>query len=215
MRPAGMGTRRSSVATGMTAFGLTWDYRCPFARIVHEHVLDGLEEGADWDVTFIPFSLGQVHVGEGEPDIWDRPGDDSGLFALQAGVVVRDRFPDRFRAVHRALFDARHDEGLNLRDEAAVIDVIAGQGVNGRDVLDQIATGEPLQTVREEHTEVAKRAEVWGVPTFVLDDEGVFVRLMERSAGDGGLAIERIETILDLSYDFDSLNELKHTRVKR
>jgi hypothetical protein len=44
------------------AFAVTWDYRCPFARNAHEHVLDGLAAGAEWDVTFLPFSLGQVHV---------------------------------------------------------------------------------------------------------------------------------------------------------
>ena len=34
-----------------------------------------------------------------------------GLLALQAGVVVRDRFPDQFHQVHRDLFAARHDTG--------------------------------------------------------------------------------------------------------
>ena len=30
----------------MTPFAVTWDYRCPFARNAHEHVLDGLAAGA-------------------------------------------------------------------------------------------------------------------------------------------------------------------------
>ena len=38
------------------SFGLTYDYRCPFARLVHDHVVEGLRDGADWDVTFLPFS---------------------------------------------------------------------------------------------------------------------------------------------------------------
>ena len=29
----------------MTAFSVTWDYRCPFARNAHEHVLAGLDAG--------------------------------------------------------------------------------------------------------------------------------------------------------------------------
>src|SRR5690606_12629154 len=105
-------------ATVMTDFEITWDYRCPFARNAHEHVVEGLRDGADWGVRFVPFSLGQVHVAEGEPDVWERPEADSGLLALQAGVVVRDRFPDRFPDVHLALFALRHDEGRHLRDEA-------------------------------------------------------------------------------------------------
>ena len=72
----------------MTDFSVTWDYRCPFARNAHEHVIAGLRAGADWNVRFVPFSLGQVHVAEGEPDIWVRPGDDSGLIALQALSLI-------------------------------------------------------------------------------------------------------------------------------
>jgi len=36
-------------------FAVTWDYRCPFARNAHEHVLTALDAGADWDVRFVPF----------------------------------------------------------------------------------------------------------------------------------------------------------------
>ena len=43
-----------------TSFAVTWDYRCPFARNAAEHVLTALEAGADWDVTWVPFSLNQV-----------------------------------------------------------------------------------------------------------------------------------------------------------
>ena len=71
-------------------FGLTWDYRCPYGRIAHDHVVTGLRGGADWDVTFLPFSLGQSHVEPGMPDVWDAPETDSGLLALQVGVAVRD-----------------------------------------------------------------------------------------------------------------------------
>src|SRR5215813_9086562 len=121
-RPSGCGRAdrgnppaRLVVALHVTrAFEITYDYRCPFARNAHEHVLDALEAGADWEVTFVPFSLGQVHVAEGQPDVWDDPEADTGLLALQAGTVVRDKFPDRFLAVHRALFALRHDEGLQL-----------------------------------------------------------------------------------------------------
>ena len=140
----------------MTAFSVTWDYRCPFARNAHEHVVAGLRAGADWDVTFVPFSLGQVHVAEGEPDIWLRPEADSGLLALQAGVVVRDRFPDRFLDVHEALFALRHDAGRHLEDDAEVRAVLQQQGVDADAVFAEIGTGRPLATVRDEHTRLAE-----------------------------------------------------------
>ena len=91
-----------------TSFAVSWDYRCPFARIGHQHVLAGLRDGADWDVHFLPFSLGQMHVEEGRPDVWDDPTKETGLLALQVGTVVRDQFPDHFDGVHQGLFDARH-----------------------------------------------------------------------------------------------------------
>ncbi|MDZ7733062.1 MAG: hypothetical protein U5R31_08035 [Acidimicrobiia bacterium] len=88
------------------SFAINWDYRCPFARIAHKHVLAGLRDGADWDVDWLPFSLRQAHVEDGEPSVWERPESDSGLLALMVGVTVRDLLPDRFPDVHEALFDA-------------------------------------------------------------------------------------------------------------
>jgi len=199
----------------MTAFTVTWDYRCPFARNAHEHVIEGLRDGADWDVRFVPFSLGQVHVPEGEPDVWVRPGSDSGLLALQAGIVVRDRFPDRFLDVHRALFALRHDEGRHIRDEAEVRRVLGAQGVDEDAVFAEIATGGPLATVRDEHTAAADDHDVWGVPTFVVGDRAVFVRLMERPRGDAAVARRTIDRVLDLLTGFPELNEFKHTSLKR
>jgi len=101
-------------------FAVTWDYRCPFARNAHEQVLTALEAGADWDVRFVPFSLGQVHVGEGETDVWDEPAKDTGIVALQAGVFVRDRVPEKFYAVHRDL-GRSWSVTLELRDQHALI----------------------------------------------------------------------------------------------
>ena len=199
----------------MTAFSVTWDYRCPFARNAHEHLVAGLRAGADWDVTFVPFSLGQVHVAEGEPDIWLRPEADSGLLALQAGVVVRDRFPDRFLDVHEALFALRHDAGRHLEDDAELRSVLQQQGVDADAVFAEIGTGRPLATVRDEHTAAADDHDVWGVPTFVQGDRAVFVRLMERPRGDGDLATRTIDKVVGLLGDFPELNEFKHTSLKR
>ncbi len=97
-------------------FGLTYDYRCPYARIAHDHVVAGLRAGADWDVTFLPFSLGQAHVAEGEPPVWERPDVDTGLLALQASIAVRDTQPERFLDVHHALFEHRHAAAGQLTD---------------------------------------------------------------------------------------------------
>lgn len=203
----------AAVAPGVTAFSVTWDYRCPFARNVHEHVLAGLADGADWDVTFVPFSLGQVHVEEGEAPIWDRPGDDSGLLALQVGTYVRDTAPEAFRAVHGALFRLRHDQGGDLRDRDRVARVLADHGVDAGAALAAVDDGSALARVREEHERAATDHGVWGVPTFVLGDAAAFARVLDRPGEDAAHARRTIDRILTLLDEAPALNELKHTRV--
>lgn len=163
----------------------------------------------------MPFSLGQVHVGEGEADIWGRWHDDSGLLALQAGVVVRDKFPDRFLDVHEALFALRHDHGGHLRDEGAVREVLSAHGVDADAVLAEIHAGSVIGIVQDEHERAAKRHDVWGVPTFILGTEAAFARLMDRPEGDAAHATRTIERVLDLVGGWPDLNELKHTSIPR
>lgn len=195
-------------------FGITWDYRCPFARIVHRHVIEGLLDGADWSVRFLPFSLGQVHIEEGEAPIWDHPEDDTGLLALQAAVVVRDRHPRQFPIVHRALFEARHAEGAQLRDETVLRDLLVRNDIDADAVMGEVASGRPLAVVRDEHTAAARDLDVWGVPTFIVGGRAAFVRLMDLPA-DAGDARRTVERIVDMLDDWPSLNEFKHTSLDR
>ena len=135
----------------MTAFAVSWDYRCPFARNAHEHVIEGLRSGADWDVTFVPFSLNQVHVAEGDPDVWDDPSKATALLAMQVGIVVRDRFPDEFLDVHVALFRARHEEGRDIREASILREILTEQGVDADKVFAEIDDEWPLEQFRKEH----------------------------------------------------------------
>ena len=195
-------------------FALTYDYRCPYARIAHDHVVTALRAGADWDVTFLPFSLGQVHVEEGQPSVWERPDEDSGLLALQASVAVRDTQPERFVDVHHALFEHRHAAAGNLRSRDALSPVLAAAGADVAAVWAEVDSGRPLATVEKEHTAAAEGHRVWGVPTFVVGDAAVFVRLLDRADGDAGLAVATVERILD-QIEWPILNEFKHTSVPR
>jgi len=196
------------------SFAVTFDYRCPFARIGHLHVLAGLRAGADWEVTFTPFSLGQMHVEEGAPDVWDDPDKETGLLALQVGTVVRDEWPEHFPAVHAALFDARHVQSLDLRERDVLGAVLRDAGLDADDVLARTGPGGALETVRKEHEAVVAEAGVWGVPTFVRDGRGVFVRLMKPPVddADGRVTVERL---LDLIGGWPQLNEFKATSIPR
>jgi DSBA-like thioredoxin domain-containing protein len=196
-------------------FAVNWDYRCPFARNAHEHLLVGLEDGADWNVTFLPFSLSQVHVPEGGMAVWNDPAKAPDLLALAAGVVVRDRYPVQFLAVHNALFSARHDDGRDLREADVVADVLERAGVPARDVLAEVEAGAPLQEIRKSHEQAVVEWSAFGVPTFVVDDRAVFVRLMSRPQGDAELARRTIDGVLDLFETMPDLNEFKATSLSR
>jgi hypothetical protein len=199
----------------MKPFAVTWDYRCPFARNAHEHIVAGLADGADWDVTFLPFSLSQVHVPEGGTPVWDDPDKAADLLALAAGVVVRDEYPELFGAVHNALFAARHDEGLDLRQADVVTAVLDAAGVDGTKVLARVESGEPIDEIERSHLQAVGEWAVFGVPTFVVDGRAVFVRLMSRPEGDGALARRTIEGVVQLMADQPDLNEFKFTTLSR
>ena len=191
-------------------FAVTYDYLCPFARNVHEHMLDGLAAGADWDVTFTPFSQSQGHVEHGGTDVWDRedPNAVSGLLAMQAGIAVRDHDPDRFPEVHRELFAARHDRGEDIRDRDVVAKALAAGGADVAATFAIVDGGGPLATIRDEHRHNADDLQIWGVPTFIAGGRAVFVRLLERPTG-ADEAIRRIERVVDLVAGEPDLHEFK------
>jgi protein-disulfide isomerase-like protein with CxxC motif len=196
-------------------FSVTYDYRCPFARNVHEHLVEALEAGAGWEVEFVPFSLSQVHVEEGAPAVWDAPEKARDLMAMEAGIVVNEREPERFPAVHLALFAARHDQGRDLREEAVVRDVLEQSGADADAVFEAIADGWPRRAFRKAHEEAVAAHKVFGVPTFVVGDAAVFVRIMTRPQGDAATARATVEHVVSLMGEHPELNEFKHTSISR
>ena len=196
-------------------FAVTYDYRCPFARNIHEHLVAGAQAGAGWEVEYVPFSLSQVHVEEGGIAVWDDPDKESGLLAMEASIVVRDRMPDRFPDAHVALFAARHDEGRDLREESVVRDVLTGAGVDADAVLTEVADGWPRDVFRKAHEAAVSEHKIFGVPTFVIGPDAVFVRVMTRPHGDAELARTTIEHVVRLLVGHPDLNEFKHTSISR
>lgn len=188
---------------------VTFDYRCPFARNAHEALIAAQRGDADLDVRYLAFSLDQIHVEEGQPAMWDRPDDErgSGILPLTWGVAVRDTQPDHFLDFHEALFAIRHDQGERFTPDT-VRAAAEKAGVDVEATATEIATGRPLATVAAEHTEAVARWAVFGVPTFCVDDEAVFVRFMERGR------IDDLDRALGL-LDWTRLNEFKRTRIPR
>jgi len=195
------------------SFGVTWDYRCPFARNAHEHIITAIEAGAPFDVTWVPLSLSEMHREEGDPSVFDDPTKRAVLLSMEVGLVVRDRFPEHWLGVHRALFGLRHDEGGDLRDASAIRGVLERGNVDPDSVFAEVESGWPLDTFRKEHEAAVRDHGVWGVPTFLVGDQAAFVRVMTRPDGDAALGQRTVEHILGLFCDVPELNEFKHTTI--
>jgi 2-hydroxychromene-2-carboxylate isomerase len=192
------------------SIAVTFDYRCPFAYNGNAAALAAAREGADLEVRYLPFSLDQAHVVEGEPAVWERePGSwGTGVLALLYGIAVRDAFAEQFDDAHLALFAARHDKGLKLGHEDVLRDAVTSAGLDADAVAAEVWSGRPLATLAAEHTEAVSRWGAWGVPTFIEGDDAAFVRFMERGR------VDDLERMLEL-LSWTRLNEFKRPTVAR
>ena len=195
------------------SFSVTYDYRCPWARNMHEHLVTGLRGGADWDVTFLPFSLNQAHVEEGGTAVWDNPEAGPALLAALCSLVIRDEYPDNFLDAHAALFAARHDKQLDTRDPAVIADVLLGVGLDDAKIL--AAAPERNEQFRQIHMDSVRDHKVFGVPTFIVGDAATFIRMRSRPQGDVAGAIKTVESVVGLMTEWPDLNEFKWTYVQR
>lgn len=196
-------------------FSVTYDYRCPFARNAHEHIVTALIGGAPWDVEFVPFSLTQTHLEEGATPVWEDPDRAADLIAVEAGIVTTELYPDRFLELHLAMFAARHDQARDLRNEAVVREVLEASGVDSEGVFDAISEGWPRASFRKAHESSVADHHVFGVPTLITTDDAVFVRIMTRPDGDPKSSVTTIERVLGLMREHPELNEVKHTTISK
>ena len=194
-------------------FDVNWDYRCPFARIINEHIAVGLLNGADWEVDFIPFSLTEVHTEEGELSSWEDPSKADNLMAGQVGIVMQEMFPEVFLNFHQKVFSIRHDLGQDLRKQEVLEDAISQFGVDPRAVFDELENGWPLVRYRQAHENSVSEFSVFGVPTIFVNGKAAFVRLMKRADGNAQSSIDYIEKIVDQIANHSEINELKHTTI--
>jgi hypothetical protein len=197
----------------MTSFDLSFDYRCPFAKNIHLHVITALRAGADFDVNFAPWSLSQGSRPAG-PDVWNDPAYDADLLSLAAGVSVRDQQNEYFLDAHEAMFRARHDRAIRLVTLDEISNVLAPLGVDMAKVAADVASRRPHDVIAASHKEF-DRFEAFGVPTFVVNDDATFVRYMSEPTDDPAPSVELITTLLAMMTTRADLNEFKHTQLPR
>ena len=196
----------------MISFGLSYDYRCPFAKNIHLHVLAALRAGADFDVEFIPWTMSQGHRDPGAPDVWDDPALDPALLALAVSVSVRDEQPAHFLTTHEALFRARHERAIRLATMGEIAGVLAPIGVDMDKVAADVVSRRPHRVIGE-NFHAMEAYEAFGVPTFVVGSDATFVRYMNPPTDDERASVEIIESLVTLMAGQPELNEFKHTRV--
>ncbi len=196
----------------MKPFLLSYDYRCPFAKIIHLHVIEALRAGANFDVTFVPWTMSQGYRDEGAPDVWDDPERDSQLLSLAVSTSVQALMPERFLDVHEALFRARHDRAIRLVSEPEIATALEGLDLDLSAIFDDVASRRPHKVIGEWFREF-ERYEAFGVPTFVIDGDATFVRYMNPPTDDPQASIALIESLVTLMSDQSALNEFKHTKV--
>jgi hypothetical protein len=199
----------------MRRFAITHDYLCPFARNAAEVVVRASEAGEPFQADFRAFSLSQVHLDDGDPPVWQPDAEPrSGVLALQWGLAVRDELPERFPAVHLALFAARHDQGRDLNDPEVLAAAVASAGVDPDEVEKLVTGGRPAAALAADHTWAVDTAQVFGVPTFVTPHRAVFVRLMDRPPTPEA-ARSTLDRVLAIVEDWPDLNEFKATAIPR
>ena len=196
----------------MLPFQLSYDYRCPFAKNIHLHVVTALRAGADFDVTFVPWTMSQGYKADGAPDVWDDPTRDAELLALAVSTSIRDLQPEHFLDAHEELFRARHERAVRLVTNSEIADVLASTGVDVAQVFDDVESRRPQKVIGESFREF-DQYEAFGVPTFVVGNDATFVRYMNAPSGDAGASISLIGSLITLMSDQSALNEFKHTQL--
>jgi hypothetical protein len=138
-------------------FDVSYDYRCPFAKNIHLHLVTALRAGADFRVNFVPWTLSQGYKDDGAPDVWNDPSRDSELLALAVSTSIRDQQPELFLVAHEALFRARHERAIRLVTMEEIEGVLTPLGVNTQKVRDDDATRRPHRVVTASRSSIATK----------------------------------------------------------
>ncbi len=196
----------------MTSFQLSYDYRCPFAKNIHLHVISALRAGGEFEVTFVPWTMSEGYRGADSPNVWDDPARDDELLALAVSVSVRDLQAEHFLAAHEALFRARHESAVRLTRASEIAEVLGPLGVDLDSVFEDVASRRPHAVIGESYR-AFERYEAFGVPTFVVGNDATFVRYMTAPSARPEESLEIVSSLVALMTQRRDLNEFKHTTV--
>jgi predicted DsbA family dithiol-disulfide isomerase len=175
-----------------------FDYLCPYVHQAWLLLRRVREADADVRVEWRYFSLRQVNLGDGEPDVWAplpegaRPA--SGLDAFRGAEAARRQ--GRFEPFHDGVLAARHEERRSIDDRGVLEDVAGRSGLDVRRWREDMADPHILASLERDHTEAALQLGVFGTPTLVVPGGGAaYVRV--RPAPEGEEALRFFHDLLD------------------
>jgi hypothetical protein len=95
--------------------------------------------------------------------------------------------------------------------------ILDDHGVNADSVFARIDYAAALATLQTEHEQFAGSHNVWGVPTFIVGEQAVFIPFLHRAAlgADTTASVRTIERAVDPVTGWVDLNEFKHTSIPR
>jgi predicted DsbA family dithiol-disulfide isomerase len=88
--------------------------------------------------------------------------------SLEAAECVRATTPDRFRAYHRALFQAYFEERRDLGDVDVLCEIARATGADDQGLRQALADG-TFAGVVDETTNAARADEILSTPTFIYE----------------------------------------------
>ncbi len=174
------------------------------------------ESGArDLDVRWRYFSLAQVNNQQEGWTVWSAAPEDPaarGRLAFQAAEAARRQ--GRFEALHRALLEARHVEGLDLDERSVVEDVAGRAGLDLDRFRSDLADPSALLEIARDHQEASERLGVFGTPTFHFPARGAaYVRI--RPAPEGDAALKVFDQIVSITAEEPYFLEIKRSRGRQ
>ena len=177
---------------------LFFDYSCLFSHLAQVWL-----DGAGVTVDYLPFSLAQAHQPPDAPAVWDAGLDrlDPTVLARTGHEVVRARGRD-LDDYRRQMFAFWHEgEHRTIDGLWRLIVAHAGESVAG----DDLAAG--AEAVAASHRRAAA-AGVFGTPTLMFGEQGLFVKLADLPP-DRAAAAALWHRVRDLDRAHSELIELR------
>jgi predicted DsbA family dithiol-disulfide isomerase len=165
-----------------------FDYLCPYAWRASRWLDLVVAQRPDVAITWRYFSLEQVNTpADSDWRLWEqsidfrgRNGWTTGLHAFWASEAVRQQSEALFLAFRTAVYDARHEDKMDIGVPENLAGVAERIGVDMQQYQRDTQDRSLLATLQRDHEYAKQTYDCFGVPTLCFDDKNaVYVKLSE------------------------------------